>query len=69
VRACLHFLKPDHVEEVEAGPAAIEAARRLVRELRAAQNDLRFDLNEGGHCRSCPYFRELCPAPTAAGSS
>jgi ATP-dependent helicase/nuclease subunit A len=69
VRACLHFLKPDHVEEVDAGPDAIESARQLVRDLRAAQDDLRFNLNEGGHCRSCTYFRELCPASRGADAT
>ncbi|HWD99161.1 MAG TPA: 3'-5' exonuclease, partial [Bryobacteraceae bacterium] len=69
VRACLHFLKPDRVEDIDAGPNSIEAARRLVRELRAAQDNLRFDLNEGSHCRSCAYFRELCPAPAGVASS
>jgi ATP-dependent helicase/nuclease subunit A len=62
LRAFLHFLKPDYVHEVDVGPGAMESARQILKFARSAQNDLRFELHEGAHCRSCAYFRELCPA-------
>ncbi|HVW10916.1 MAG TPA: UvrD-helicase domain-containing protein [Bryobacteraceae bacterium] len=60
--AWLHFLRPDRVVEVAIDDAAIAAARALVAGLRQAQDLLRFDLREGGHCRVCSFYRTLCPA-------
>ncbi len=61
-RASLHFLRHDAIEEVRIDDDAIRDARELIARLRKAQNSLTFDLNEGPHCRSCPYFRSQCPA-------
>ena len=62
VRASLHFLRHDLVEPVGLDDRALDGARGLIGELRAAQNGLRFELNEGQHCYSCSFFRGACPA-------
>ncbi len=61
-KAYLHFLRPDVVAEVPVDLETLDHARRLIAELREAQNDLRFELREGEHCRQCQYYRSLCPA-------
>ncbi len=61
-RAFLHFLRPDVIIEVGVGETAQADVRRLIRELREAQNALRFDMNVGEHCRSCSYYNGMCPA-------
>jgi ATP-dependent exoDNAse (exonuclease V) beta subunit len=60
--AWLHFLRPDTIVEIALDDVRIAAARNLVGSLRKAQDKLRFDLNEGDHCRTCQFFRSLCPA-------
>jgi ATP-dependent exoDNAse (exonuclease V) beta subunit len=70
IRPCaawLHFLRPDRIVEVPIDDAAIAGARALVAGLREAQDALRFDLREGVHCRSCSFYRSLCPAGRADG--
>jgi CRISPR/Cas system-associated exonuclease Cas4 (RecB family) len=61
-RACLHFLRPDRVVEVPVDGSAIDGVIRLLGELRQSQEMLRFDLHEAARCRSCPFYRGLCPA-------
>jgi ATP-dependent exoDNAse (exonuclease V) beta subunit len=63
--ASLHFLRPNVVVEIALNASA---PAELVARLLEAQNALRFDLNEGEHCRSCAFYRSLCPAgqPVAA---
>ncbi len=56
--AWLHFLRSNKLIEVPADDSAI----RNVVQLRAAQETLQFDLNEGDHCRACQFYRNLCPA-------
>jgi CRISPR/Cas system-associated exonuclease Cas4 (RecB family) len=60
--AWLHFLRPDLVVEVPLDEATLASARRLIADLRAAQDRLRFDLRVGAHCDSCQFFRSICPA-------
>lgn len=62
VSASLHYLKHDVVERVDVGDPAIEGARELIRALRDAQEQLKFEMREGEHCRACPWFRASCPA-------
>jgi len=57
-RAWLHFLRSNTVVDV---PLDRKVAN-LLAELRTAQDTLRFDLNEGDHCRACQFYRSLCPA-------
>jgi CRISPR/Cas system-associated exonuclease Cas4 (RecB family) len=61
--AWLHFLRPDMALEVDLTPSLIENPEQIVRDFQEAQSKLEFPLNEGPHCRRCPFFRDLCPAP------
>jgi ATP-dependent exoDNAse (exonuclease V) beta subunit len=61
-RAWLHFLRSDLIAEVPLNDGTIGNARRLIAELRAAQDRLEFELRVGEHCGSCQFFRSLCPA-------
>ena len=63
VKAYLHYLRTNHIVETPVDEAAIRDARELIGRLRVAQSFLHFDLNEGEHCRACPFYRGLCPAP------
>jgi ATP-dependent exoDNAse (exonuclease V) beta subunit len=56
--AWLHFLRADTLVEV---PLDHDVTPLLAR-LREAQDQLRFDLREGDHCRTCQFYRSLCPA-------
>ncbi len=60
--AWLHFLRPDTQVEVPLDDASFSRVKRLLAELRDAQNALRFELREGEHCRTCQYYRGPCPA-------
>jgi ATP-dependent helicase/nuclease subunit A len=59
-QAWLHFLRPDTLVEVPLD--GIQKVKDLLADLRAAQDTLRFDLREGDRCRSCQFYRGLCPA-------
>ena len=61
-RACLHFLRPNTVVEVDLRPSLLDSPEQVVRDFQAAQSELDFPLNEGGHCGRCPFYRDLCPA-------
>jgi CRISPR/Cas system-associated exonuclease Cas4 (RecB family) len=56
--AWLHFLRPNTLIEVPLDYSVED----LLAKLRAAQDALQFDLNEGDRCRSCQFYRSLCPA-------
>ncbi len=60
--AWLHFLRPDVAVRVELTSAGLQAARRLVADLAAAQRSVTFPLKEGAHCMRCPFYRGKCPA-------
>lgn len=60
--AWLHFLRPNSIVEIPLDDAAIGGARALIGGLRQAQDNLNFPLNEGEHCRTCQFYRSLCPA-------
>ncbi|MBS1858372.1 MAG: UvrD-helicase domain-containing protein [Acidobacteria bacterium] len=64
-RACLHFLRPDRVAEIDLAPSLWESPEQVVREFLEAQSTLQFPLNEGERCRHCPFFKDLCPATLA----
>jgi ATP-dependent exoDNAse (exonuclease V) beta subunit len=59
--AWLHYLRFEQVIEVQLDADV----HGLIAQLKTAQNSLRFDLNEGTHCRSCSFYKGLCPAPLA----
>ncbi|HWF08410.1 MAG TPA: UvrD-helicase domain-containing protein [Bryobacteraceae bacterium] len=60
--AWLHFLRADALVEVPIDDAAVAGVGALLAELRKEQDELRFDLREGDHCRTCQFYRRLCPA-------
>ena len=66
-RAFLYFLRPNAVVEVDLAPSLIDSPNAVVREFQEAQSSLQFALNEGERCRSCPFFRDLCPAAIGGG--
>ncbi|HYP08507.1 MAG TPA: 3'-5' exonuclease, partial [Bryobacteraceae bacterium] len=61
-RAYLHFLRPDHVMDVDVSPLQLNAAREWVRTFLAAQATLDYPLNTGDHCFRCDYYKDVCPA-------
>jgi len=63
--AWLHFLRPNTLVEVPLD----HRVEGLLAELRTAQETMRFDLNEGDRCRSCQFYRNLCPAGLDANAS
>jgi ATP-dependent exoDNAse (exonuclease V) beta subunit len=62
-RAWLYFLRPNVAVEVDLTPSLIESPEQIVRDFQEAQSKLLFPMNEGEHCRRCPFYRDLCPAP------
>jgi ATP-dependent exoDNAse (exonuclease V) beta subunit len=65
-RACLHFLRPNRVVEVDLTPSLIESPEQIVRDFQEAQAALDFPLVEGDHCCRCQFYKDLCPAPTGS---
>jgi ATP-dependent exoDNAse (exonuclease V) beta subunit len=65
-RACLHFLRPNRIVEVDLSPSLIESPEQIVRDFQEAQAALNFPLAEGDHCRRCQFYKDLCPAPTGS---
>jgi ATP-dependent exoDNAse (exonuclease V) beta subunit len=61
-RACLHFLRPNTVVEVDLTPSLLDSPEQAVRDFVRAQETLEFPLNEGPQCRRCPFYRQICPA-------
>jgi ATP-dependent exoDNAse (exonuclease V) beta subunit len=59
-RACLHFLRPNTLVEVDLAPNLIESPEQTVRDFQNAQSNLNFPLNEADHCHRCPFYRDLC---------
>jgi ATP-dependent helicase/nuclease subunit A len=68
-RAWLYFLRPNKAIELDLTPQLLESPDQLVRDFQQAQSALDFPLREGRQCRRCPFFQDLCPAPTASGLS
>jgi ATP-dependent exoDNAse (exonuclease V) beta subunit len=56
------FLRPNLAVPVDLRPSLFDTPDLAVREFREAQEHMRFPLNEGDHCRTCPHFAGLCPA-------
>ena len=61
-RACLHFLAPDVVVDVDLNPSLIDSPEETVRDFVEAQEKLEFPLREGEQCRRCAFYKGLCPA-------
>lgn len=62
LEAWLFFLRSQNPVRVPVDDGAIQGVRDLLARLLRAQNSLRFELNEGEHCRGCRFYRSLCPA-------
>jgi ATP-dependent helicase/nuclease subunit A len=60
--AQLHFLRAKAVVDIPIDDNAIARVHHLIARLKQAQDTPSFDLNEGPHCRTCQFYRNLCPA-------
>jgi ATP-dependent helicase/nuclease subunit A len=61
-RAWLHFLRPNTVIPVDLTPSLLESPEQTVRDFVEAQAKQEFPLREGAHCKSCQFYKDLCPA-------
>jgi ATP-dependent exoDNAse (exonuclease V) beta subunit len=61
-RACLHFLAPGVVVDVDLAPSLMGSPDETVRDFVEAQEKLEFPLREGEQCKRCPFYKDLCPA-------
>lgn len=61
-RAVLYYLRSNRMVEISLTDADLAAARTAVRELREAQDQLRFPLKVGEQCRKCLFWGGICPA-------
>jgi ATP-dependent exoDNAse (exonuclease V) beta subunit len=61
-KAYVYLLRPNIAIAVDLHPLFLHGAEQTVRAFREAQSNLSFPLNEGEHCRRCPFFLGLCPA-------
>ena len=60
--AWLHFLRCNALAKVPLDDQAIQRVGDLLEELREAQDALQFDLRLSDRCRSCQFYRGMCPA-------
>ncbi|HTQ55591.1 MAG TPA: UvrD-helicase domain-containing protein [Bryobacteraceae bacterium] len=63
--AYLCFLRSNTTIAVDLRPSLFDSPELVVREFRQAQERQEFPLRESEHCRACPHFMRLCPAPAA----
>jgi hypothetical protein len=61
-QAWLHFLRCDTPVKMPLDDEAVQRVGNLLTDLREAQDTLRFDLRVGDRCRSCQFYRGMCPA-------
>ena len=66
-RACLHFLHPDVVREVDVSAAALEEAEKSISSFFEAHRTETYPQRPERHCFSCGYLRAYCP-DVAAGA-
>jgi ATP-dependent exoDNAse (exonuclease V) beta subunit len=59
-RAVLYYLRSNRVVEISVTDADLAVARNAVRELRDAQDQLRFPLKTGDQCRRCLFWGGVC---------
>ncbi len=60
--AWLHFLRCDTSVKIRARRSGVQRVESLLADLREAQDTLRFDLDVRDRCRSCQFYRGMCPA-------
>lgn len=68
-RAVLWYLRTGTAVSVGLTQEDLEMARRAIRELLAAQTEMRFPAREGKHCLRCSYYHNACPAVVPEESS
>ena len=61
-RAVLFYLRSQRPVEIALSPQDLSDAQKVVIEFLKAQETMRFALEEGAHCRRCPFYKGLCPA-------
>jgi ATP-dependent exoDNAse (exonuclease V) beta subunit len=61
-RAYLYYLRSDRVKEISLEEGELAKALDSIAAFRDAQDRLEFPLTVAGHCRTCDYFQNLCPA-------
>jgi ATP-dependent exoDNAse (exonuclease V) beta subunit len=59
-KALLFYLRSGR--EFEVALDDLDGARAAIERFSRAQEEARFDLKEGDHCRRCSFYRKLCPA-------
>ena len=60
--AWLYFLRCDTSVKIQLDGRAVQRVENLLADLRAAQDTLQFDLRVRDRCRSCQFYRGMCPA-------
>jgi ATP-dependent exoDNAse (exonuclease V) beta subunit len=59
-KAVLYYLRSNRMVEISLTDADLAAARKAVRELRDAQDELQFPLKVGEQCRKCLFWGGVC---------
>ena len=59
-RVVLYYLRSNRAVPVRLGE--LEEVRGVVREFRAAQEEMRFAMKPGEQCARCPFYHAPCPA-------
>jgi ATP-dependent helicase/nuclease subunit A len=60
--AYVHFLRPNAAVPIDLSPSLVDSPEYIIQGFQEAQSSLEFPLNEGSHCRRCPFHKDLCPA-------
>jgi CRISPR/Cas system-associated exonuclease Cas4 (RecB family) len=63
--ACLHFLHPDVIREVDVSAAALEETDKAIASFFEAHRSGSFPRHPAEHCFSCGYLRPFCPGVAA----
>jgi CRISPR/Cas system-associated exonuclease Cas4 (RecB family) len=61
-RAYVYLLRPDVAVPIALSAPLVADAGDVVRAMRKAQSEMKFELQDGDHCLRCPFYRGLCPA-------
>jgi len=59
-KAVLYYLRSNRIIEISLTNADLAAAQSAVRELKRAQDELRFPLKAGNQCRKCLFWGGVC---------
>jgi CRISPR/Cas system-associated exonuclease Cas4 (RecB family) len=61
-RAYVCLLRPNVAVPIALSAPLVADAGDVVRAMRKAQSEMKFELQDGDHCLRCPFYRGLCPA-------